>query len=447
MMRPALITWMLVGAALTSSAAEPTQANPARALDFLEGTWTSVKDGLSGTVRYRPVLSGSGWQSQSIVDDGNDVVATTVYTFDARAGQWTSTWFNRAGARSTYVGGPDEKGRIALVQVAYNGRAIDPPQSRIVIERRGPDRFTLDWQSRGEGDTWIPREKPFVHRRVERPDPPAGEGRIAFISKRDDNWEIYTMRPDGSDARNLTTHPAGDHVPRWIAGGSRVAFRSQRSNEEGGWERWEVVLDGSDAERVPMPARLNNPDVGTFPEVHPGGSYLVNAAGREGEQDSYVWRYDGGGERVLAPAAGLDYRPLFSPDGTRVLFISERDGNPEVYIVGFDGRGLTRLTESPGIDRYARWSPDGTRIACVSDRDGNLELYVMNADGSGKRRLTRNEAEDGEPSWSPDSRKIAFRSDVDGNGEIYVVDVESGALRNLTRHPAYDGEPVWSPGP
>ncbi len=431
---------------MIASAETQGRAADARALDFLEGTWSSVKDGLSGTTRYRPILGGDGWQSESWVDDaGGPAVATTVYTYDEREARWTRTWFNRAGARSTFVGGRLADGRIALEQIAYNGRAIDPPQSRIVIERRGNDRFTLDWQSRDAEGNWKPRPEPFVHRRVERPAPPAGEGRIAFISKRDDNWEIYTMRPDGSDVRNVTTNPAGDHFPRWIADGSRVAFRSQRDREDGGWDRWEIDLDGSDAARVAMPERLPNSDVGTFPEVHPGGSYLVNAAERDGEQDLYIWRYDGGGERVLAPAPGLDYRPLFSPDGSRVLFISERDGNAEVYTVAFDGSDLRRLTESPGIDRYARWSPDGRRIAFVSERDGNLELYVMNADGSGKRRLTRNEAEDGEPSWSPDSRRIAFRSNVDGNGEIYVVDVETGALRNLSRHPAYDGEPVWSP--
>ncbi|NNE71067.1 MAG: hypothetical protein HKN29_11990, partial [Rhodothermales bacterium] len=283
---------------------------------------------------------------------------------------------------------------------------------------------------------------PFIHERVGRPDP---ENRIAFISNRSGNWDIFTMTTDGSDLKSLTTNEAGDHFPRWIAGGTRLAFRSQRGRADGGWDRWEIDLDGTDAAAADLPARLNNPDVGMFPEVHPSGSYLVNAAERSGEQDIYVWRFDGGGERVVAPAPGLDYRPLFSPDGEHILFISERDGNAEVYSVAFDGTDVRRLTRSAGIDRYARWSPDGTKIGFVSDRDGDLEVFVMDADGSDTRQLTFNEAEDGEISWSPDSQQLAFRSDTPGNGEIYIVDLETGAIKNLTNHEGYDGEPTWSP--
>ena len=52
-----------------------------------------------------------------------------------------------------------------------------------------------------------------------------------------------------------------------------------------------------------------------------------------------------GEENSIAPAPGIDYRPLFSPDGKHVLFISERDGNAEIYTVAFDGTNLKRLTQ------------------------------------------------------------------------------------------------------
>jgi len=306
----------------------------------------------------------------------------------------------------------------------------------------------MDWQSRADAQSdWMPREVPFTYRRVDRPQPPEGPGRIAFISDRGGDWDIYTMNPDGSDVINVTQNEAGDHYPNWIAGGRRIAFRSQRGRDDGGWDRWEIDLDGSDAERVAMPERLNSPDAGTFPEVHPSGSYLVYAAERDGDQNLFVSRFDGGGERPLAHAPGLDYRPLWSPSGDRVLFISERDGNAEVYVVGADGQNLKRLTDCGGIDRYARWSPDGQRVVFASDCEtgDSLELYVMNADGSDIRRLTGNEAEDGEPAWSPDGRWIVFRSNASGNAEVCSVNVESREIVNLTQDEAYDGEPVWSP--
>ena len=39
--------------------------------------------------------------------------------------------------------------------------------------------------------------------------------RIAFQSDRDGNFEIYTMNPDGTDVRRLTTDHGGDYWPAW----------------------------------------------------------------------------------------------------------------------------------------------------------------------------------------------------------------------------------------
>lgn len=428
----------------TTTPLEPSAADSASAFDFLEGSWTTVKDGLSMTLTVRRALGGTAWHETTVIDDANTVVGEALFIYDEALDTWTQTSFLRSGGRSTYVGRAQGDGTVVLEQVSYAGRSIDPPQSRLVYAP-GDEGFVLGWQSRASDGSWTPRSVPFVHERVDRPSPPESPGRIAFISNRSGNWDIYTMRPDGSDLRQVTQDVGGDHFPRWIAGNTRLAFRSQRSRTDGAWDRWEIDVDGSDPQAVPLLSRLNNPDLGEFPQLHPSGSYAVNAVERDGEQDLYIWRFDGGGERRIAPAPGLDYRPLFSPDGSTVLFVSERDGNAEIYTVAFDGSDLRRLTESAGIDRYARWSPDGEHIGFVSDRDGNLEVYVMGADGSDVRRLTHNDAEDGEISWSPDGRHIAFRSDASGNGEINVVEVASGEIVNLTRDPGYDGEPVWSP--
>ena len=39
--------------------------------------------------------------------------------------------------------------------------------------------------------------------------------RIAFVTGRDGNDEIYIMNADGSGLRNLTQHPADDWSPAW----------------------------------------------------------------------------------------------------------------------------------------------------------------------------------------------------------------------------------------
>ena len=57
---------------------------------------------------------------------------------------------------------------------------------------------------------------------------PGENGRIAFQSNRDGNWEIYTMRSDGSDEQRLTTNGAYDGQPAISPDGRKIAFVSLR---------------------------------------------------------------------------------------------------------------------------------------------------------------------------------------------------------------------------
>ena len=40
-------------------------------------------------------------------------------------------------------------------------------------------------------------------------------GRIAFMSDRDGDWEIFVMNADGTGLVNLTAHPSDDREPAW----------------------------------------------------------------------------------------------------------------------------------------------------------------------------------------------------------------------------------------
>jgi hypothetical protein len=42
------------------------------------------------------------------------------------------------------------------------------------------------------------------------------QAQIAFVSKRDGNFEIYVMDADGGNQKNLTNHPEDDEAPAWF---------------------------------------------------------------------------------------------------------------------------------------------------------------------------------------------------------------------------------------
>jgi Tol biopolymer transport system component len=68
---------------------------------------------------------------------------------------------------------------------------------------------------------------------------------IAFMSRRDGNWNIYVVRNDGTGLKQMTDDPAEDGLPVWSPDGKVIAFVSNRG---GPWAVWAIVPQ-SGAER------------------------------------------------------------------------------------------------------------------------------------------------------------------------------------------------------
>jgi Tol biopolymer transport system component len=303
-------------------------------------------------------------------------------------------------------------------------------------------------------------------------EPLAGGGRIAFVSERDGNWEIYLMDLAGLGVARLTDTPAEEWLPAWSPDGARIAFVSDR---DGDWEVYGMLVpeavDYARAQEGLRPAttlEATNLTCQTGkdwdPAWSPDGSRIAFSSEREGNWEVYVMAAPepaqfgpGGEEEACARGAGEgqvnltghpvnDWLPNWSPDGRRIAFVSDRDGNWEIYRMRADGGGQTNLTRSPGDDWVPAWSPDGRRIAFQSDRDGNWEIYVLELDSGRVVNLTQHPADDWDPSWSPDGRRIAFMSERDGNRELYAMEVDgAGRVVRLTNHPDVDKNAAWAP--
>jgi len=134
--------------------------------------------------------------------------------------------------------------------------------------------------------------------------------KIAFMSDRNGNRDIYLMNADGSELQNLTNTPHPEGRPEWSPDGSRIAFMS---NREG------------------------NFNLGNF--------------------QVYVMNADGSGQARLTSYYDSVIDDLkWSPDGTQISFRRGKTGTDnEVYVIGV----ALNLTNNPASDLRGRWQPTG----------------------------------------------------------------------------------------
>jgi TolB protein len=224
-------------------------------------------------------------------------------------------------------------------------------------------------------------------------EPGIAQTKIAFVSRRNGNKELFVMDQDGSNIRQLTNDRSIILSPAWSPDGREIAVTSYRDR---------------------------NPD--------------VVAVG-----------LNGNGRRPLSQQQGLNSAPAWAPDGSRIALTLSKDGNPEIYAMSRNGTDLRRLTNHPGIDTSPTWSPTGRQIAFVSNRSGSPQIFIMDAEGSNVRRLTYEGNYNASPSWSPRGDRIAFASMEGSRFDVYVINVDGSGLQRLTMGNGSNESPSWAP--
>jgi Tol biopolymer transport system component len=266
---------------------------------------------------------------------------------------------------------------------------------------------------------------------------------IAYLSKprKEGLWTIYLMGSDGSNRIPLIEASSDfTSAPSWSPGGDRLAFVSDRDGDP---DIWVIRREGGDAVNLTHDKAKDN-----SPAWSPDGQWIAFASVRDSLYwEIYAMHADGTGvQRLTWWEDASDLWPCWSPDGSRLAFASKRDGNWEIYMMASDGSDLRRLTDHPADDTHPAWSPDGSQIAFESTRDGYADVYVVPAGGGEATNLTRLAwATDLGPTWSPDGSRIAFYSDRNGDWDIWVMAADGSDVQRLTTSDTQDQLPAWRP--
>jgi len=286
---------------------------------------------------------------------------------------------------------------------------------------------------------------------------PGPEGRIAFASDRSGGTDnVFTMKPDGSDVRQLTfltSAQGGDNEPAWSPDGRQLVFTEH--NPDGSvWRLWVINADGSN--RHPLFAESDGASdfQGNW---SPDGKQVIfrRCINADEECAIYAVNTDGSGLRPLTSPTDnktlniFDVKPEYSSDGRTLAFASFNRGGVigAVYTMNLGSGKVDELTPS-GIEALdPDWAPDGSRIVfwthcCMPLASG---ISAINPDGSGLVQLTSpTDASDLRPSYSPHGDRIAFEHDaLDFSTRSIAVMNADGTGETVIQNDAYF--PSWGP--
>ena len=263
---------------------------------------------------------------------------------------------------------------------------------------------------------------------------PGQNGRIAFHSATaTEGTQIFTVRPDGRDLRQIT-HVAGDAISAdWSPDGRRIAFEIDTDDNA------TVALMNADGSGL-----VTLPGVGLFngdPSFTPDGQRLVYGF-FDGEHGGVAsMRLDGGDQRIIQIADDTE-DPNVSPDGTRISLTCQQvpDVLQALCTIPAGGGPVTNLTPfTAEVGAKSDWAPDGTQLVFTDHADrpdpgDSANVATVQADGTGERLLTHfsgGEVNAFAGSYSPDGHQIVFRLEDHGRFGLFTMRPDGTHLRAI----------------
>ena len=298
------------------------------------------------------------------------------------------------------------------------------------------------------------------------------------------NTEIFKMKVDGSEKKQLTYTNNHESSAQWIEGGEKIAFLSAH---EGTTQLWEMHADGSGMECISdveggIEGFTYSPDdskvmyikrvksVKTIAERHPD---LPSATGRVVEElmykhwdhwvesvpHTFVATIENGKltnhidllegqpyEAPLLPFGGTG-DVAWSPNSQSVVYVSKKmtgreyalSTNSDLYMYSLQSKTTENITEGMmGYDVNPLYSDDGAYIAWLSmERDGyeadKNRLFVMDMATREKTYLTENFDNNVDAFvWNSDNKTLFFVATVEAKTQLFSIAMDNKEVTRLT---------------
>jgi Tol biopolymer transport system component len=308
---------------------------------------------------------------------------------------FTALTSRSATTAATWVVNPDSTGLAELSQASRIGAELGPAWSpdgtKVALYVHDPVEGSYDIYIMNADGTGVIRLTDGSGDETNPVWSPDGTRLAYTVDNPDGTSEILVMNADGTQNMKLTGG-AHDLSPTWSPDGSRIAF--VRSGAD--YDIYTVRPDGTDLTHLT--------DYSGFeerPVWSPDGSKLAFSGDQGGEEELYVINADGTGIAKLTDAPTEQPsccigQAAWSPDGSKIAFEVYGEGNWSIYAVDVDGVQQSRLTSDPGDELSPVWAPNGSKIAFLAspvpsskgDNGGTFDVFTMGPDGKATTSLT-----------------------------------------------------------
>jgi Tol biopolymer transport system component len=264
---------------------------------------------------------------------------------------------------------------------------------------------------------------------------PGRNGLIAFHSETEKGTQIFTVRPDGRDLRQIT-HVDGDASNAdWSPDGRRIAFNIETP------ESAQVAIVNADGSSPATPlAKAPGNIIEVDPSFTPDGRRIVFGTFNGVVEATWSMKLDGTDRRLITDVSGTD--PNVSPDGRRLAFLGFNDepGGHALFTSAIDGSNPLPITPySFNVGFKNDWSPDGRRLAFIHNVDlvhpgESVNIATIRPNGTGLRFVTSYRGAEVNAflgSYSPDGRWIVFRLEDHGRNGMYKIRADGTHLRPI----------------
>jgi Tol biopolymer transport system component len=205
---------------------------------------------------------------------------------------------------------------------------------------------------------------------------------------------------------NQLTEDPTDTEPAFSPDGRTIAFAR-------GGDIYSVRPDGSGQRQL-----SSGPEIDSLPKVAPNGRYVVfeRRATKDGPASLYTVGATGGGLRALTKG-GNDHEAAFAPDGKGIVFVrsttSGANNNDDLYSIKPTGSGLARLTQTGGIDEFApRYFAAGILFSRGESTPGAAayaDIFTMRRNGTKVKEQVAGVGSAYVEDVSPNGRILIFR--------------------------------------